>query len=61
MEKTNGFMGGVWFFVLFLYLIAVIGGIGYAIYDGNYIIAAAIAVCAVLAFGKAKEILKKLT
>lgn len=60
MEKTNGFKGGIWFFTIFLYIIAVIGGIGYALYDKNYVIAAAIAVCAVLAFPKVKEILKKL-
>lgn len=59
MEKTNGFKGGIWFFTIFLYIIAVIGGIGYSIYDGNYIIAAAIAVCAVLAFPKVKEIFNR--
>jgi hypothetical protein len=46
---------GLYFVLLFLYVIGVIGGIGYTIYYGVYHISLGIAVTGFLAFEKAKS------
>lgn len=46
-------------FLLMAYLMGTIGGIGYACFSKAYVIAAAVAVLAVMAFPKAKEIFEK--
>ena len=51
----------VYFIALFLYAMGVIGGIGYAIYSGAWVIAVAVAVLGVLAFPTAKMLYKKIT
>jgi len=43
------------FFMLCLYVLGVIGGIGYTLYCGAYPIAAGVAALGYMAFGKAKE------
>ena len=43
------------FFMLCLYALGVIGGIGYTIYCGAYPIAVGVAALGYMAFGKAKE------
>lgn len=43
------------FIMLFLYVLGVIGGIGYTIYYGEYHIAVGVASLGYMAFGKAKE------
>jgi hypothetical protein len=43
------------FFMLCLYVLGVIGGIGYTIYCGAYPIAGGVAALGYMAFGKAKE------
>lgn len=48
------------FIMLFLYLIGVIGGIGYTIYYGLYHIAIGIAATGFLAFSDAKEMFEYL-
>ena len=43
------------FFMLCLYVLGVIGGIGYTLYCGAYPIFAGVAALGYMAFGKAKE------
>lgn len=43
------------FFMLCLYVLGVIGGIGYTLYCGAYPISAGVAALGYMAFGKAKE------
>lgn len=45
-----------YFLALFLYGIGAIGGIGYAIYSGAWVIAIAVAVLAIMAFPTAKKL-----
>jgi len=47
--------------ILFAYVMGVIGGIGYAVYSGAYVIAVTVAILGALAFPTAKEIYKKIT
>lgn len=47
--------------IIFAYVMGVIGGIGYAVYSGAYIIAVAVAILGAMAFPTAKEIYKKIT
>lgn len=54
--ETKGF---IYMFLLMAYLMGTIGGIGYACFSKAYVIAAAVAVLAVMAFPKAKEIFEK--
>lgn len=53
--------GALRFITLLLCVIGVLGGIGYAIYDGVYHIAVGIAVCGWMAFPKAKEMANEIT
>lgn len=48
------------FFVLCLYVLGTIGGVGYTIYCGGYPIALGVVALAVMAYPKAKEFLQKL-
>ena len=50
----------VYFLVLTLYLLGVIGGIGYTVYTNAYVITLGIVVTSYLAFPKAKELFKKM-
>lgn len=45
----------LYFLALFLYGVGAIGGIGYSLYSGAWIIAIAVAVLAVMAFPTAKK------
>ena len=58
MEKLSWSKGFLYLLVLLLYAMGVIGGIGYAIYNGAYPIAVGVAVTGWLAFPKVKEIFK---
>ena len=58
MEKLSWSKGFLYLMVLLLYAMGVIGGIGYAIYNGAYPIAVGVAVTGWLAFPKVKEIFK---
>lgn len=49
------------FFMLCLYALGVIGGIGYTLYCGAYAITAGVAALGYMAFGKAKEYFDYLT
>lgn len=49
------------FFGLFAYAMGTIGGIGYSIYGGSWVIAIAIAVLAGMAFPTAKKFFQELT
>lgn len=49
------------FFGLFAYAMGVIGGIGYSIYGGSWVIALAIGVLAGMAFPIAKKFFQELT
>ena len=55
---TKGFIN---MFVLMLYVMGTIGGIGYSIYSGAYVIAFAVAVLAVMAFPTAKKFFREWT
>jgi len=46
--------------ILFAYIMGTIGGIGYTLYIGEYVIAVAVAVVGVLAFPTAKYIYHKI-
>ena len=56
MEKLSWSKGFLYVIVLLLYAMGVIGGIGYAIYNGAYPIAVGVAVTGWLALPKVKEI-----
>ena len=56
MEKLSWSRGFLYLMVLLLYAMGVIGGIGYAIYNGAYPIAVGVAVTGWLALPKVKEI-----
>lgn len=58
MERISWFKGFLYVVVLLLYAMGVIGGIGYAIYNGAYPIAVGVAVTGWLAFPKVKKIFK---
>lgn len=49
-----------YFFALIGYLLGVIGGIGYTLYERAWVIAAGVVILSALAFPKAKEYLLKL-
>ena len=49
-----------YFFILCLYALGAIGGIGYAIYGGSYPIAVGVGALVVMAFDKAKLYWNKL-
>lgn len=49
------------FFILCLYVVGVIGGIGYAIYGGAWPVAIGVAALGWMAFPKLKEAFEKLT
>ena len=51
----------VCFFILCLYVVGVIGGIGYAIYGGAWPVAIGVAVLGWMAFPKLKEAFEKVT
>lgn len=48
------------FILIFLTLIGIIGGIGYGIYDGRWVIAAGIAVAGYMAWPKIKNVFEEL-
>jgi uncharacterized membrane protein len=48
------------FILLFLTLIGIIGGIGYGIYDGRWVIAVGIAVAGYMAWPKVKKVFDEL-
>lgn len=56
MEKLSWSKGFLYLLVLLLYAMGVIGGIGYAIYNGAYPIAVGVAVTGWLALPKVREI-----
>ena len=47
------------FLLLFLTLIGIIGGIGYGIYDGRWVIAVGIAVAGYMAWPKVKKVFEE--
>ena len=47
--------------ILFAYVMGIIGGIGYALYSGAWVIAVSVAILGAMAFPTAKEIYKKIT
>ena len=48
------------FILLFLTLVGIIGGIGYSIYDGRWVIAVGIAVAGYMAWPKVKKMFEEL-
>jgi uncharacterized membrane protein len=50
----------LYFLLLFLTLIGIIGGIGYGIYDGRWVIAVGIAVAGYMAWPKVKKVFEEL-
>lgn len=61
MVFAKDFLKGAWRFVaLMLSVIGVLGGIGYAISERVYHIAVGIAVCAWMAYPKAKKMAKEI-
>ena len=50
----------LYFLLLFLTLIGIIGGIGYGIYDGRWVIAVGIAVAGYMAGPKIKKVFEEL-
>jgi len=55
-------MAKVYYFIMLcLYVVGVIGGIGYAIYCGAYPVAVGVAATGFLAYPKVKECFDKLT
>jgi hypothetical protein len=50
-----------YFLMLLLYVLGIVGGFGYLVYYGQYVICAGIAGCGYMGWFKAKEYLKKLT
>ncbi len=52
----------VWYFIMVcLYAVGIVGGFGYLVYYGQYVICAGIAGCGYMGWFKAKEYLKNLT
>ena len=51
----------IYLIILFAYVMGIIGGIGYALYSGAWVIAVAVAILGAMAFPTAKEIYKKIT
>lgn len=61
MEKTNGWKAFLCFFALAIWFVGVLGGIGYALYLGKYLIAVGIAVAGIYGIPTVKKLLKVLT
>lgn len=57
MEKYKGF---IYFFLICLYILGTIGGIGYACYNHAYLIAIGVAAVAAMAFPYIKGVFKKM-
>jgi len=58
MEKYKGF---IYFFLVCLYILGTIGGIGYACYNHAYLIAVGVAAVALMALPQVVKYLKTLT
>ena len=57
MEKYKGFIG---FFLICLYVLGTIGGIGYACYNKAYTVAVGVAAVAAMAFPYIKGVFNKM-
>lgn len=59
MTTKDKFKGMLYTFIIALYILGTIGGFGYALYCGAYLIGLAVLAVAVLAFPTVKKLWKK--